>query len=88
MPHILPAALAGTVWRVEKQVGDRVQKGDVLALVDAAEVGRAKGEFLQAIAQLRLSEGDVERLKPLAGGAVPAGSSAKRKPRSRKLRFG
>ncbi|MGE3805333.1 MAG: efflux RND transporter periplasmic adaptor subunit, partial [Gemmataceae bacterium] len=31
---------------------DRVGKGDVLAVVDAAEVGRVKAEFLQAYAQL------------------------------------
>ena len=68
----LASRVAGTVWRVEKQVGDQVEKGDVLALIDAAEVGRAKAEFLQAIAQLRLTEANVERLKPLAeSGAVP-----------------
>lgn len=67
----LASRVAGTVWRVEKQVGDRVQKDDILALIDAAEVGRAKGEFLQAIAQLRLTTATAERLKPLAGSAVP-----------------
>ena len=59
----LASRVAGTVWRVEKQVGDRVRKGDVLALIDAAEVGQAKAEFLQAIAQLRLKQTNVERLE-------------------------
>lgn len=62
----------GTVWRVEKQVGDRVAKGDVLALIDAAEVGRLKSELLQAVAQVRLKKDNVDRLRPLAGNAIPA----------------
>jgi multidrug efflux pump subunit AcrA (membrane-fusion protein) len=61
----------GTVWRVEKQVGDRVAKGDVLALIDAAEVGRVKSELLQAVAQVRLKKDNVDRLRPLAGNAIP-----------------
>ena len=62
----------GTVWRVQKQIGDRVAKGDVLALIDAAEVGRLKSEFLQAISQIRLAQVNVERLRPLAGNVIPA----------------
>ncbi len=48
----LSARVPGTVWQVTRQVGDRVRQGDVLALVDAADVGRAKADFLQALAQL------------------------------------
>ncbi len=67
----LASRVPGTVWRVERQVGNRVAKGDVLALIDAAEVGRAKAEFLQAISQQRLKRTVVERLKPLVDkGAV------------------
>lgn len=43
---------AGKLVRVERQVGDSVHAGEVLALVDAAEVGKAKAEYLQARAQL------------------------------------
>jgi cobalt-zinc-cadmium efflux system membrane fusion protein len=68
----LASRVAGTVWRVDKLVGDKVQKGDVLALIDAAEVGRAKAEFLHAISQARLQENSVERLRPLAeSGSMP-----------------
>ncbi|MBL9122403.1 MAG: efflux RND transporter periplasmic adaptor subunit, partial [Planctomycetaceae bacterium] len=63
----LASRVSGTAWRVERQVGDRVRKGDVLALIDAAEVGRAKSELLQAISQLRLREANLARLSPLAG---------------------
>src|SRR3954468_14727584 len=62
----------GTVWRVQKQVGDRVAKGELLALIDAAEVGRLKSELLQAVSQVRLKRDNVERLRPLAGNAIPA----------------
>lgn len=61
----------GTVWRAQKQVGDLVAKGDVLALIDAADVGRLKSEFLQAVSQVRLAQDNVERLRPLAGNAIP-----------------
>jgi cobalt-zinc-cadmium efflux system membrane fusion protein len=65
------ARVPGTVWRVEKNVGDSVRQGEVIALVEAAEVGRAKAEFLQAAAQLRLRETNFQQLHGLAGsGAV------------------
>ena len=62
----------GTVWHVEKNVGDRVRVGEVLALVDAAEVGRAKTELIQALAEEELRRKLVGRLGPAsAQGAVP-----------------
>jgi cobalt-zinc-cadmium efflux system membrane fusion protein len=70
MAH-LSSRVAGSVWRVEKQVGDRVAKGELLALVDAAEVGKAKAELLQSIAQLRLKEAAYEQARPLGNGAIP-----------------
>jgi len=60
----------GTMWRVEKQVGDRVQRGEVLALVEASEVGRAKAEFLQAFVQTGLKAKNLESMSA-ALGAVP-----------------
>ncbi len=39
---------AGTLWRVDAQLGQRVKKGEVIALVDALEVGKAKAELLAA----------------------------------------
>jgi cobalt-zinc-cadmium efflux system membrane fusion protein len=62
----------GTVWRVEKQVGDPVRRGDILALIDASEVGRYKANLLEALPQLRLQQSHVDRLTPLSReGAVP-----------------
>lgn len=67
----LSSRVPGTVWRVEKQVGDPVAKGDVLALVDAAEVGKAKAEFLHAFAQVDLKTRTLENQK-MASGSLPA----------------
>jgi cobalt-zinc-cadmium efflux system membrane fusion protein len=43
---------AGTVWASYKRLGDHVREGELLALIDAAEVGKAKAEFLQSAVQL------------------------------------
>lgn len=69
----LASRVAGTVWRVEKQVGETVQKGDVLALIDAAEVGEAKAEFVQSIARLRLATTNLDRIRPLGQEGIVAG---------------
>jgi cobalt-zinc-cadmium efflux system membrane fusion protein len=66
----LAAPAAGRVWRVYRELGQSVKKDDVLALVDAADVGKAKSEFLQALAQIDVRARTVERLKPLSGAAV------------------
>lgn len=50
----LSTRVSGTLWRVEKRVGDKVRRGDVLALVDAADVGKAKAELQQSIVNLDL----------------------------------
>ena len=69
----LSSRVPGTIWRVEKKIGDQVKAGDVLLLVDALEVGKAKGEFLKSLSDMRLKKSIVERLTPLANsGAVPA----------------
>lgn len=68
----LSSRVAGTLWNVRTQVGAKVRKGDVLALVEAAEVGRAKGEFLQAYAQSELKNKNWEAIRAFAStGAIP-----------------
>jgi len=39
----------GIVWRVEKRLGDAVRQGEVLVIVDSADVGRLKAELLTAL---------------------------------------
>lgn len=55
------ARLPGAAWRVHAQVGQWVHQGDALALVDAAEVGRAKAELLQAAALVEVRTKALER---------------------------
>jgi cobalt-zinc-cadmium efflux system membrane fusion protein len=72
----LSSRVPGSVWRVEKQVGDRVQRGEVLALIDAAEVGRAKAEFLHAFAQVDLKSRVWQGMQGAAAqGAIPSRTS-------------
>ena len=72
MAH-LASRVAGTAWRVYQQVGDRVREGDVLALVDAAEVGKAKADLLQAITHVRHETTAVNKLKPLVPDRTVSG---------------
>ena len=68
----LSTRVSGSVAVVFKTVGDAVTAGDVLALVDAAQVGQTKSQLLQATAQVALRKSTVERLRPAASsGAVP-----------------
>lgn len=59
----------GSVWKVYKHLGDQVKAGDLLALVDAAEVGKAKAELLQAVSSLRARE---QTVAASTGGVVAA----------------
>jgi len=65
----LSARAPGAVWKVFKRLGQAVKAGDVLALIDAGEVGKAKAEVLQALAGLQLKEQTVASIKE-AGAAV------------------
>jgi cobalt-zinc-cadmium efflux system membrane fusion protein len=49
----LTARTGGTVWRVYKEIGDRLKKGEVIALLDSADVGKFKADFLQSLGQVK-----------------------------------
>ena len=66
----LASRLPGTVWSVAKNVGDSVAKGEVLAIIDAAQVGELKTTLLRALAEERLQKQNVDRLADTRG-AVP-----------------
>jgi multidrug efflux pump subunit AcrA (membrane-fusion protein) len=72
----LSSRAPGSVWRVEKNVGDQVRAGEVLALVDAVEVGRAKTELIQALAQEELHRTTLARLESLSTQGVVPGRQA------------
>jgi multidrug efflux pump subunit AcrA (membrane-fusion protein) len=69
----LSARAPGTIWHVNKVMGEAVHKGDVLALIESAEVGRAKADFLQSLALFDVRTRALERLRT-AGGAVAGGT--------------
>jgi cobalt-zinc-cadmium efflux system membrane fusion protein len=56
----------GPVWAMMKKAGDPVAAGEVLALVDAVEAGKAKAEFQQTLVQLRLRQDGVADLRSAA----------------------
>lgn len=58
----LSSRVSGSVAAVFKTIGDEVRPGAVLALVDAAQVGQTKSQFLRAIVQLQLRRANVKRL--------------------------
>ncbi len=68
----LSARASGTIAAVFKTIGDQVSTGEILALVDASQVGQAKSQFLQATVLKQLRATTVERLRSLgSGGVVP-----------------
>ena len=72
----LSSRVAGTVAYVLKAVGDEVQAGDILALVDAAQVGQDKAQLLRAVVQLNLKQTVVERMRTLSADGAIAQRSA------------
>jgi cobalt-zinc-cadmium efflux system membrane fusion protein len=50
---------AGVVWSADVQAGDRVHAGDVLAVIESSEVGKAKSEFLQSVIRAQGREQNV-----------------------------
>lgn len=60
----------GSVVRVFKRLGDKVKQGDVLAIIEAAEVGKAKSELLIAFGLFQLKSQILDSIKSSAG-AVP-----------------
>lgn len=70
----LASRVPGSVWTVNKQVGDQVNKGELLAIVDATEVGDLKTRLLRALAEERLQQQNVTRLSKAGSNGAIAGS--------------
>lgn len=56
---------SGRVERVEKLLGQQVEKGDVLAIIHSADLGQAKANFLEVQAKLDLAQATFIREKRL-----------------------
>jgi len=59
----LSSRLQGTVAAVFKQVNDGVEPGEILALIDAAQVGQAKTQLLNAVVKRELRRTTLARLR-------------------------
>lgn len=66
----------GVVRRMLVQVGSSVSAHAVVAVVDAAEVGRAKSEFLQAVAAQVAAEATATRVRSSAAGGFRSAAEA------------
>jgi cobalt-zinc-cadmium efflux system membrane fusion protein len=53
----------GIVWRVLKTVGNEVKKGDVMAIIDASDLGKAKADFLLDLVQLSVRTKNLQQLQ-------------------------
>jgi membrane fusion protein, heavy metal efflux system len=56
---------SGRVEEIRKLLGERVQQGDVLAVIHSADLGQAKATFLEAQARQELAEATFQREKGL-----------------------
>ena len=71
----LSTRVPGTVAGVFKSLGDIVEPGEMLALIDASQVGQTKAQLLQNLVQLQLRKTTAERLKTASVGGAIAGRS-------------
>ncbi len=62
----VPAHITGTVWKIEKKVGDEVQAGDVLVILESMKMempveapGAGKVEKIACSESQAVNEGDV-----------------------------
>ena len=68
----LASRLPGNILRIERQIGEPVKKGDLLAIVDSVDVGKAKEALVQAIVRARADRVSYEKLLELPEGGVAA----------------
>lgn len=61
----VPARVVGTVTELRKRLGDTVQKGEVVAVLDSREVADAKSEYLTTLVQAELQKTNFERQQKL-----------------------
>ncbi len=62
--HLVPR-VEGIVLKVTKKLGDRVKKGEVMAVLESREVADAKAEYLASLEQVALAQDNYTRNKKL-----------------------
>ena len=54
----VPAHITGTVWKIEKKVGDKVSSGDVLVILESMKMEMpVEAEDPGVVAEIRCTEG-------------------------------
>jgi cobalt-zinc-cadmium efflux system membrane fusion protein len=53
--HVVPR-LSGVVTEVRKNLGDRVRKGEVIAVIDSRELAEAKTEYIESVHRLEFAQ--------------------------------
>lgn len=71
----LSSRVPGSVARVFKTLGEPVSPGEILALIDAGQVGQLKSQFVQAVVQLQLRQATAERLRTAGNSGAIAQKS-------------
>ncbi len=66
LAYVIPKA-GGTVFAIEKNLGDRVQKGDVLAVIESREAAEAKTHYLLAQKKAAAQKERLKREEGLRG---------------------
>jgi len=59
MPTNVEAHITGTVWKIEKQVGDEVAEGDIILILESMKMEMpVEAPEDGTIAEIKVSEGD------------------------------
>jgi multidrug efflux pump subunit AcrA (membrane-fusion protein) len=66
----LSARVPGSVWRVEKHLGDTVRKADVLLVIESRDVGRLKADFLNALVSHEARKEQMAILEEVQGAVM------------------
>ncbi len=53
--HMVPR-LPGVITEIRKNLGDRVRKGEVIAILDSRELAEVKGEYIESVHRLEFSQ--------------------------------
>jgi cobalt-zinc-cadmium efflux system membrane fusion protein len=64
----LSTRASGTAWRVFKQAGDEVKKGDVLALIACPDLAQLKFDLQQTLLMVKMKQAYHQRLEGAPGG--------------------
>ena len=67
--------VAGFIREVKVDLGKAVRQGDVLAVIDSAEVSTAKTQYLSSQASLKLAQATAERTQALTRSGAVAGKA-------------